>query len=392
VLYVAGSGGGFAEIGTAGGFMGHFMVVLGPPHRIAAGTHEANELAAIWPQDTQEIWGVLVVESTRGIAGLHEAELLVRIESKSSKLMLCGEISIDGELCLVEDDFFEIWQSPPELRNALRKDLIQQVVAEMKLCNGSWSMTTAARALFLSASTFTSVEKSELLSEIKACWGADPICTSVVIIFWQRYLCKIAGSFYEAVDRTCHPTDLILKFMPLKADRGLPGDVLRAMKECGWIAISRAPSPANHIDRSISCDSKRSQSANANLASFQADSVRSFATPKPCHQLRPNLGSSGFFECMEASLESIPSDCRAHGPHSSSDTPLLKCSDLHPRSKARMEEEGCSTTPAIGVRSPKARRWSITEEPCPSPPPRTQLAKSGQFSSAEPCTWGPIWL
>lgn len=63
----------------------------------------------------------------------------------------------------------------------------------------------------------------------------DPICTSVVIMFWQRWLCKLA-SVLAAQQETAEETssDLILQWFPLKADRSLPGPLLDTMLRCGW--------------------------------------------------------------------------------------------------------------------------------------------------------------
>lgn len=252
LLYVPGTGGRLVEIGTSGGFMGHFLVVLGRPYRIVVGSNESQKLAAVWPSGATEVWRVPVLESTRAVSGLHEVELLISLDRTTGKFFLCAEISLDGHLCLLDNEAFELWQSPSKVRQGLRADLMREVAAEMKSSCGSWSITTAARALFRSAH-FSSTDKSELLTEIKACWNADPICTSVVIIFWQRYLCRLAD---VAVDVIAHPSDLILEVMPLKADRGLPGDVLRALKECGWTAISTVPAP---------CPNPRSRSNSDNV-------------------------------------------------------------------------------------------------------------------------------
>ncbi|CAE8638031.1 unnamed protein product, partial [Polarella glacialis] len=45
----------------------------------------------------------------------------------------------------------------------------------------------------------------------------------------------------NVVDRSAKVVELIVKYMPLKADRCLPGDLLRTMRECGWIAITQFP-------------------------------------------------------------------------------------------------------------------------------------------------------
>jgi hypothetical protein len=272
VLYVPGTGGGLAEIGTAGGFMGHFMVVLSAPCKIIAGTNESRVLDAVWPIGAKEIWKISVLESARGFSGLSAVDLLMTLDTISGKFILFGEIGPDGSsLSIIEHENFELWQSPPNLRANLHPDLMREVAADMIASCGSWSITTAARALFRSASNFSSVDKTELLREIKACWGADPICTSVVIIFWQRYLCKLAERCEFSVDVATHPSDLILKFMPLKADRGLPGEVLRALNECGWTMVSSIPS---------SCHAQRARSTSWNVPSRKPDILK----PLPTHR------------------------------------------------------------------------------------------------------------
>jgi len=240
VLYIPGSGGGrLTDIGTTGGFLGHFIVVLQPPRRVQAGTKQAQGFQAIWPADTKDIWQICALESTRGAVGLSQINILVRREAHSGKLIIFGEVEEHGDLVLTDDEVFEIWQSPSELRRSLQTELVTEVVDEMMTSNGSWSMATAARAFFRSASSFSSVDKDELLKEIIGCWHADPICTSVVAIFWQRYICKLVAVMNVFPVAPVHPSDLILKCMPVKADRSLPGEILHAMQDCGWMRISR---------------------------------------------------------------------------------------------------------------------------------------------------------
>jgi len=81
------------------------------------------------------------------------------------------------------------------------------------------------------------VDRHQLMKETESCWFCDPICTSVVIIFWQRYLCKLADHLNKdkSHDSLCiESADLILQFMPLKADRVLPGELHKVLRSCGW--------------------------------------------------------------------------------------------------------------------------------------------------------------
>lgn len=237
VLFVRGTG-GLALIGTTRGLMGHMLVVLEAPCRVPNGSAEALDLESVWPRGLTEAWRVRTLESCRQENGLHQTDLLLRIDSKTGRLALIGEVNSRGELGST-DEPVEVWQSPQHLRTGFRPDLMAEVLHDMQKCSADWSFATAARAIFLSAKAFSATRGAALMDEIKACWTADPICTSIVIVFWQRYLCKLARI------TTQHPAELIFGCMPLKADRGLPGDVIAAMRECGWVRVTRVPRMRN---------------------------------------------------------------------------------------------------------------------------------------------------
>eukprot|EP00404_Azadinium_spinosum_P060334 CAMPEP_0180711860 /NCGR_PEP_ID=MMETSP1038_2-20121128/11076_1 /TAXON_ID=632150 /ORGANISM="Azadinium spinosum, Strain 3D9" /LENGTH=224 /DNA_ID=CAMNT_0022744111 /DNA_START=73 /DNA_END=744 /DNA_ORIENTATION=+ len=208
VLVVRGQG-RLSEIGAAGGFLGHVLL-----------------LQAVWPPGgCEQLWRVITVESTRRERGLHQAEMLVYVEPRSCRLILVGEISQDDELNILDHEAMEVWQSPIELRAQLRLDLVAAVLVDMKKHEANWSLRTAARAVLKSAVLVDRADKALLMKQVKASWRRDPICTSVVIVFWQRYLCKLAEASNSNGLPGCSvkPTDLILRWMPVRADRGLPG-------------------------------------------------------------------------------------------------------------------------------------------------------------------------
>mmetsp|Transcript_38215 Transcript_38215/g.73415 ORF Transcript_38215/g.73415 Transcript_38215/m.73415 type:complete len:648 (+) Transcript_38215:68-2011(+) len=235
VLFVKGTG-GLLELGTAGGVMGHVMLVIKGPERIGSNSDHARPLKSVWPAGVQEIWKVRTLESARGRAGLHEANLYLYVEPGTATLILLGELS-DKEFDY-SNEATELWQSPPELRLRLSDGTVQEVLGDMKEQNASanWSWTTAARAVLLPDWQLSdSSDKQRLLQEIQDCWARDPICTSVVIIFWQRWLCKLASVLVARQDiAEVTPSDLILQWLPLKADRSLPGPLLDTMQRCGW--------------------------------------------------------------------------------------------------------------------------------------------------------------
>eukprot|EP00746_Dinoflagellata_sp_MGD_P065034 gnl/MRDRNA2_/MRDRNA2_27104_c0_seq1.p1 gnl/MRDRNA2_/MRDRNA2_27104_c0~~gnl/MRDRNA2_/MRDRNA2_27104_c0_seq1.p1 ORF type:complete len:410 (-),score=58.89 gnl/MRDRNA2_/MRDRNA2_27104_c0_seq1:109-1338(-) len=236
IFMVPGTG-RFAAIGTAGGFMGHAILVLQPPQCVRQSSPEADELLEIWPsEDVCELWKVRTIDSNRAVTGFTEVERILFVDRKTSRLTLCGEISLNGELSAAEHEVVEIWQSPFEIRSSLRPDLMVECVKEMYSFEQQWSEFTAMRAVFKSARIFRE-DKSESLTKIQACWTQKPICTSVAVTFWQRYFCKLAEVYGPTVDAW----DLVLRWMPLKADRVLPGDLTSVLREVGWACVTNIP-------------------------------------------------------------------------------------------------------------------------------------------------------
>lgn len=234
VLLVKGNG-RMAQIGTNGGFMGHVMVALGAARVLDPASAEAAELCASCPElRGTHIWCVETLESCRQRSGLHRSEMLLRVEPGTGLILLVGELYDNGrkqELGLIGEEAVELWQSPSGLRSNIRSHLVSEVLSEMKASEQDWSFATAARAVLQSAPVRARGRRSHLLEELQTCWDTAPICTSIVIVFWQRYLCLLAS---EAGHRQL---DLILRCMPLKADRGLPGELIGAMRGCGWVAV-----------------------------------------------------------------------------------------------------------------------------------------------------------
>lgn len=108
----------------------------------------------------------------------------------------------------------------------------------MMQSDASWSVTTAIRSVFKSAHISADSNSQQALADARACWDNAPICTSLVVTFWQRYLCYWSDKTNLEPLQRSDPADLILKWMPLKADRTLPGDLLDALMHVGWVRIS----------------------------------------------------------------------------------------------------------------------------------------------------------
>mmetsp|Transcript_41422 Transcript_41422/g.95257 ORF Transcript_41422/g.95257 Transcript_41422/m.95257 type:complete len:258 (+) Transcript_41422:87-860(+) len=216
--------GGLARVGRAGGMWGHVVVVTSVPERVAKHGTFAARLQDIWPANVHELWMVKTAESCRDHDGLHEAYSLIYVEPGSNRFILLGEL--DEAMCefTLNNEALEVWQSPAMMRRTMKANLVLDVLAEMREQTDNWSFLTAAKAVIMGSACSNQLG----LSEIEDCWHTPPICTSIAIVFWQRYLCKFGQLMSQ------DPCSLILQFMPLKADRALPSEVLRSMESTGW--------------------------------------------------------------------------------------------------------------------------------------------------------------
>mmetsp|Transcript_3715 Transcript_3715/g.9688 ORF Transcript_3715/g.9688 Transcript_3715/m.9688 type:complete len:517 (+) Transcript_3715:37-1587(+) len=257
IILVRGSG-RLAEIGNVGGLMGHVMIVLAPPRAVQRQSVDAHKLQEAWPVSAgiNELFSVRTVESTRRESGLYECETLLYVDRQSRRLIVAGEVSLSGEVASSDAENAELWQSPEELRSGLRIDVMNQVLVDMRASQSNWSVATGFKAVFKSASARVSEGNAQTLQELQTCWDKPPICTSIVIAFWQRYLVKLAEVMAPAREpceqvgsdtpsRLDQPAlravELILQCMPLKADRALPGDLMKCLKDCGWVCLLQVP-------------------------------------------------------------------------------------------------------------------------------------------------------
>jgi len=226
--------------------MGHVLLVMESPRGVHRGSKEAGRFQSVWPRlrrsatdDVKVLWIVRTLESTRNEDGLHDTDQLIYMDGKG-RMFLAAEEQFEKFVVPEGQVQIQAWQSPPALRNDFRVDIMNGILADLIQHEANWSWSTAVRAFFLSANMQDASEDGTL-REIQSCWSADPICSSLVIVFWQRYLCKLA-ELYNVSRSPMVPEvleiDWILKWMPLKSDRALPGELLSAMQQCGWIIIS----------------------------------------------------------------------------------------------------------------------------------------------------------
>jgi len=248
VLVVHGTG-QLAQIGAVGGFMGHVLVILDSPLEIGYNSWQGEELRSVLPDDCCQwpLWQIPTMECTSGVPGLHVTSQLAYVEEPTGSFVLLGEVrdSPQGpDFTEYEDAAVEFWRAPYKLRQSFRPDVMSKVVGDMKQCEASWSFYTALRAVLRSAhvdgSGTSESERLWILQELQECWESDPICTSVVIELWQRYLCELA--LHSGGAHALAAAELVLRWMPLKADRALPGDLLGTMLRCGFTMLEDRPS------------------------------------------------------------------------------------------------------------------------------------------------------
>jgi len=226
---------GLLRIGAAGGFFGHVLVIVRQPQRVYWGSEDSYLIGDMWPHDAEYVWRVGTIESTRENDGLHDADLLLHVEASTGRLLLLAEINKD-EVQLASRQPAELWRTPAELQRGFRADLMREVLSDMKASEGNWSYATAALAFLSGPGSRHRADSPGALEEIQDSWEARPICTSVVVTFWQRYLHKLAGALAPQADAAA----LIIDWMPLRADRILPGELKTCMIEQGW-ELTRAP-------------------------------------------------------------------------------------------------------------------------------------------------------
>jgi len=248
-----------SRIGGSGGFMGHVLLAAGTPTCVQKHSPEAEMFLRVWPTKCEVscIWLLRTIECTRGTSGLCEQQVMLYIDAHSRELICFGEVH-EREDCieLIEIDndtpqVVELWCFPRELRQVVFPDLMEETLTDLKSQDASWSWATAVRAFVLpgqltvpnvaAAAGPSIVQGPEVLEEIQKCWAAEPICTSVIVAFWQRYFCRLAQSSISRLDDDTLGLDMILKWMPLKADRVLPGELLVALRSHGWEIFTSIP-------------------------------------------------------------------------------------------------------------------------------------------------------
>lgn len=239
VLNIIGETNAITRLGAAGGFMGHVLLVLSPPQPISKRSAVGRALHPFLPKNCKELYSVGTVECSRSTEGLYQVNVVVCLD-EVGRVSLCGEYW--GDEVTINEGLEEVhmWHSPSGFRgDNFSMDVMSEVLEDMRSCQQNWSWSTAVRA-FLFSGDISANRGAVSMKEIEESWQAQPICTSIVVTFWQRYFCKLAR--LHGTD----PLNLILQHMPLRSDRVLPGELLSTMLSRGW-SLWEGPSHSSAV-------------------------------------------------------------------------------------------------------------------------------------------------
>merc|ERR1719491_271204 len=158
--------------------MGHVLLVMESPRCIRRHTTKALPYAAMWPAPSiQVMWTVKTMESTSAEEGYHESQQLLFVD-ETGRILLVGEEPLRDASKLYKLEISEpvqLWQCPRQLRANFQRNVMREVLAQMKSSEMSWSWSTAARAVFMSAEVSMTVNEAKL-QMFKNSWKVDPIC------------------------------------------------------------------------------------------------------------------------------------------------------------------------------------------------------------------------
>lgn len=148
------------------------------------------------------------------LAGVRRGDLLLRVHGASPGHVLATFRLDQRRTCLDGKAFnLAVWE-----------------VEQQKL---HWSLRTATRAVIRRARIAAAEYAGDdglrrLAAELRELWEQDPICTTVPIRVWQRYLFRV----WKGDD--CMSASEVLRVIPLKGDRTLPSELWACLLDTGF--------------------------------------------------------------------------------------------------------------------------------------------------------------
>jgi hypothetical protein len=228
ILNIRGDINAISRLGATGGFMGHVALAVSEEMVVPLDSDAGKLFYKYTDGGRNPLLAVNIVECSRQTPGLSESQLI--LYTKNDTAFLLGEH--DGQDLTRFEDIEEvhIWNGPAAFcgQENFCLFVMEEVLAEMRANQRNWSWTTAVRSFLLSGQMSPRDDVPVTMQEIRESWKAEPICSSIVVSFWQQYLYRMAQL------QQADPLQMILKNMPLKADRVLPGELLQCLLAHGW--------------------------------------------------------------------------------------------------------------------------------------------------------------
>uniref|UniRef100_A0A7S1AFN9 Uncharacterized protein n=1 Tax=Noctiluca scintillans TaxID=2966 RepID=A0A7S1AFN9_NOCSC len=123
----------------------------------------------------------------------------------------------------------------PELDPQVFETVVTQAAEESRPYGWRTAVKAFAGRKALNPQSVQSKEqRAKLLQELQKRWKAQPICSSVAIIVWQKYFLEKSReadpSFGEDL-----AVQQILRYMPVYCDNTTPSSLLKTLTSCGWV-------------------------------------------------------------------------------------------------------------------------------------------------------------
>jgi len=224
--------------GNADTTIHHAMLVQGPL------IHEPLDMMSrryLELEPGVEVWGCRIIESSDSLVGVntwwHPSMILF------TRCLRLGTAFIVG--CLEDDESLVLNEEPTPFKvclHPLRKNvggvgvdrpLFKAVVQDAANHSTAWKMgaglvgNVALRVGCLDAKDFpTEALRSKLLQDLKQDWTLQHVCSGVPVQVWQRYFV----AEYEADAAT----QMILRYMPVKASNVVPSQLVIELSKCHW--------------------------------------------------------------------------------------------------------------------------------------------------------------
>jgi len=109
-----------------------------------------------------------------------------------------------------------------------------------------WSKMTAIRALSAKRAAINQADfadarsRQDLMQDIRKRWNKKPICSSVAIQVWQKYIEMLFSGSAESTDLAAQQ---ILRWMPVYSDQTTPSMLMKVLSQCGWMLLGNCGSP-----------------------------------------------------------------------------------------------------------------------------------------------------